>query len=253
MNFKGPTSTTDKTQKTWTDMIACNTTSNQTLTAINTFTHTGSAQALNDEGMNPVEYSFITGTGSYVNTGSWDRTSGASVIIENNLTYGSELILSGLGVGGDIIGDNIYNAVWNDMVDCIPVQSDLKLEYGKCYCFDGDKYYLSSKYLDDGIIGIHSDTAGFYVGSKSEKCLETAIAGFALAYVDKPYKPGTPLTCTENGYLTEIKEEDIENNPHKIIGTFWKEEWGNWWGFRIPQCKEHIVEVNGRMWIKIRR
>ena len=91
------------------------------------------------------------------------------------------------------------------------------------------------------------------MGSKSEKCLETAIAGFALAYVDKPYKPGTPLTCTENGYLTEIKKEDIENNPHKIIGTFWKEEWGNWWGFKIPRCKEHIVEVNGRMWIKIRR
>ena len=253
MNFKGPTSATDSTQKVWTDMIACNTISNQTLTAINTFTHTGSAQALNDEGMNPVEYSFIPGTDSYINTGSWDRISGASVIIENNLTYGSELILSGLGVGGDIITDTVYTAVWNDMVDCIPVQADLKLEYGKCYCFDGDKYYLSSKYLDDGIIGIHSDTAGFYVGSKSEKCLETAIAGFALAYVDKPYKPGTPLTCTENGYLTEIKEEDIENNPHKIIGTFWKEEWRNWWGFRIPQCKEHIVEVNGRMWIKIRR
>ena len=80
-----------------------------------------------------------------------------------------------------------------------------------------------------------------------------AVAGFALAYVDKPYKPGTPLTCTENGYLTEIKEEDIENNPHKIIGTFWKEEWKEWWGFKVPQCNEHIVEVNGRMWIKIRR
>lgn len=253
MNFKGPTSATDKAQKTWTDMIACTTTSKQTLTAINKFTHKGSAQALNNEGMNPSTYAYTEGTGSYVNTGSWDRTSGASVIIENNLTYGSGLILSGLGVGGDIIGDNVYNAVWNDMVDCILVQEGLELEYGKCYCFDGDKYYLSSKYLDDGIMGIHSDTAGFYVGTKSGKCLEVAVAGFALAYVDKPYKPGTPLTCTENGYLTEIKEEDIENNPHKIIGTFWKEEWKDWWGFRIPQCNEHIVEVNGRMWIKIRR
>lgn len=253
MNFKGPTSATDKTQKVWTDMIACTTTSSQTLTAINKFTHSGSAQALNDEGINPAAYEYTNGTGSYINTGWWDRTSGASVIIENNVTYGSSLILSGLGVGGDIVGDNIYNAVWNDMVDCIPVQEDLELEYGKCYCFDGEKYYLSSRYLDDGIIGIHSDTAGFYVGSKSGKCLETAIAGFALVYVDRPYKPGTPLTCTENGYLTEIKEEDIEKNPHKIIGTFWKEEWEEWWGFRIPQCDEHIVEVNGRMWIKIRR
>ena len=252
MNFKGPTSDTDKTQKVWTDMIACTTTSRQTLTAINKFTHSGSAQALNEEGMNPAAYKYTAGTGSYVNTGYWDRTSGASVIIENNITYGPG-ILSGLGVGGDIIGDNVYNAVWNDMVDCISVQEGLELEYGKCYCFDGDKYYLSSKYLDDGIMGIHSDTAGFYVGAKSGKCLEVAVAGFALAYVDKPYKPGTPLTCTENGYLTEIKEEDIENNPHKIIGTFWKEEWKEWWGFKVPQCNEHIVEVNGRMWIKIRR
>ena len=103
MNFKGPTSATDSTQKVWTDMIVCNTTSNQTLTSINTFTHTGSAQPLNEEGMSPVAYKYTEGTGSYINTGSWDRISGASVIIENNLTYGSELILSGLGVGGDII------------------------------------------------------------------------------------------------------------------------------------------------------
>ena len=183
MNFKGPTSATDITQKVWTDMIACTTTSSQTLTAINKFTHSGSAQALNEEGMNPAEYEYTDGTGDYINTGSWNRISGAAVIIENNLTYGSGLTLSGLGVGGDIVGDNVYNAVWNDMVDCIPVQEDLELEYGKCYCFDGEKYYLSSRYLDDGIIGIHSDTAGFYVGSKPEKCLETAIAGFALAYV----------------------------------------------------------------------
>lgn len=253
MNFKGPTSATDSTRKTWTDMIACTTTSSQTLTAINKFTHSGSAQALNNEGMNPATYKYVGGTGSYVNTGVWDRIGGASVIIENNTTRGSGLILSGLGVGGDIVGDNIYNAVWNDMVDCIPVQEDLELEYGKCYCFDGERYYLSSKYLDDGIIGIHSDTAGFYVGSKSRKCLEVAVAGFALVYVDRPYKPGTPLTCTENGYLTEIKEEDIEKNPHKIVGTFWKEEWEKWWGFKIPQCNEHIVEINGRMWVKIRR
>ena len=86
MNFKGPTSATDNTKKTWTDMIACTTTSSQTLTGINKFTHLGSAQSLNDEGMNPTEYEYTDGTGDYINTGSWDRTSGASVIIENNVT-----------------------------------------------------------------------------------------------------------------------------------------------------------------------
>ena len=253
MALKGPTSDTNLAEKDWSsEYIVCTTTSKQTLSGATRFTKSGTAQALNGEGMNPAAYTYTAGTGNYVNTGTWTRSSGASVIIENNATYGSSQILSGLGVGGNVIGDNVYNAVWNDMVDCIPVQEDLDLEYGKCYCFDGKKYHLSSKYLDDGIIGIHSDTAGFYVGAKSEKCLETAVAGFALAYVDKPYKPGTPLTCTKNGYLTEIKEEDIEKNPHKIIGTFWKEEWEEWWGFRVPQCDEHVVDVNGRMWIKVR-
>ena len=58
MNFKGPTSNTDRTQKVWTDMIACTTTSRQTLTAINKFTRSSSARALNDEGMNPASYEY---------------------------------------------------------------------------------------------------------------------------------------------------------------------------------------------------
>ena len=81
---------------------------------------------------------------------------------------------------------------------------------------------------------------------ENEKQMNVAVAGFVLAYVDKEYSVGTPLTCKENGILTKLKEEDISKNPHKIVGTFWKAEPCEKWG---AEGKE--VEVNGRMWVKV--
>jgi len=154
----------------------------------------------------------------------------------------------GIVVSSGIKGSKVYGAVWNDLVDLIPVNSTCKLEYGKCYCFDGEKYYESRKYLDDGIIGIHSDTAGFEMGHKTGiKEMKCSVAGYVLAYVDKVYPVGTPLTCTENGYLTEIKKEDKINNPEKIVATFWKDEESEIWG-----SKDKEVSVNGRKWVKVK-
>ena len=161
--------------------------------------------------------------------------------LKSTNVYGS------LAVTGTITGSAVYGAVWNDIADCIPVPEDTELEFGRCYCFDGEKYYKSEKYMDDGVIGIHSDTAGFYLGAKNTKELNVAIAGFVLAYVDKSYPVGTPLTCTENGALTEISFEDKVNYPEKIIATFWKDEPNETWG-----DGNRKVQVNGRKWVKIR-
>lgn len=248
----GPTSSTDLTLKDW--IVATPTTTGlQKFTGKNKFEVSGlSSTGLTEEGFCKRDYT-IKNHESYDNISVYQVTSGAAVVIQNNsFENEADAKLSGLGVAKNIVGDNVYNAVWNDMVDCIEVPKNTLLEYGKCYVFDGKSYRLSSKYLEDGILGIHSDTAGFYVGAKEKTCLEIAIAGFALAYVDKEYKPGTPLTCGENGYLTELKEEDIERNPHKIVGTFWKKEWGSWWGFNNPKASSHIIETNGRMWIKVK-
>lgn len=98
------------------------------------------------------------------------------------------------------------------------------------------------------MIGLHSDTAGFCMGRRTDvKQMYVGVAGFVLAYVDEEYPIGTPLTCGENGMLTKLKEEDISKNPHKIIGTFWKKEPSEKWG---PVGKE--VLVDGRMWVKVR-
>ena len=141
----------------------------------------------------------------------------------------------------------VYNAVWNDLADCIPVDDKCKVEPGYCYCFDGEKYYKATKYLDEGIVGIDSDTYGMNMGHKPGlNQMDVAVAGFVLAYVDKEYKPGTPLTCTENGYLTEIKREDKLEYPERIVATYWKSELADEWG-----SDSRRVKVNGRKWVKV--
>ena len=166
-----------------------------------------------------------------------DSTSGALTVSTGGI-YAASGIKSNTGV---------YNAVWNDLADCIPVDDECKVEPGYCYCFDGEKYYKSTKYLDEGIVGIDSDTYGMNMGRKPGlNQMDVAVAGFVLAYVDKEYKPGTPLTCTENGYLTEIKREDKIEYPERIVATYWKSEPADEWG-----SDSRKVKVNGRKWVKV--
>ena len=176
----------------------------------------------------------IAFNGGTVDSGS---TSGALTVSTGGI-YAASGIKSNTGV---------YNAVWNDLADCIPVDDECKVEPGYCYCFDGEKYYKSTKYLDEGIIGIDSDTYGMNMGRKPGlNQMDVAVAGFVLAYVDKEYKPGTPLTCTENGYLTEIKKEDKIEYPERIVATYWKSEPADEWG-----SDSRRVKVNGRKWVKV--
>ena len=174
---------------------------------------------------------------------------GATVNQDTTASSGAALTVStgGIFAGGGIKGAAIYNAVWNDLADCIPVDDECKVEPGYCYCFDGEKYYKSTEYLDKGIVGIDSDTYGINMGHKPGlNQMDVAVAGFVLAYVDKEYKPGTPLTCTENGYLTKIKLKDKIRYPERIVATYWKNEPAEEWG-----SDSRKVRVNGRKWVRI--
>lgn len=189
------------------------------------------------------EKQFITAAGATVN-------SGTSIPAASSITDGTaSLNVAGgiLAVDGIKSATGVYNAVWNDLADCIPVDDECKVEPGYCYCFDGEKYYKATKYLDEGIVGIDSDTYGMNMGHKPGlNQMDVAVAGFVLAYVDKEYKPGTPLTCTENGYLTEIKKEDKIEYPERIVATYWKSEPADEWG-----SDSRKVKVNGRKWVKV--
>lgn len=146
-------------------------------------------------------------------------------------------------------GDAVTGAVWNDLIDCIDIPEDDIIESGYCYCMHEDgHYHKSEKYLDNRFIGIDSDTYSLAMNMEPEKRkLNAAVSGFVLAYVDKEYPIGTALTCTENGYLTEIKKEDKCYNPERIIATYWKNE------EREEIVKEdRTVKVDGRKWVKIK-
>ena len=77
--------------------------------------------------------------------------------------------------------------------------------------------------------------------------LNVAVSGFVLAYVDREYEVGTPLTCTTDGYLTEIKLEDKMKYPERIVATYWKNEPNEEWGLENKK-----VRVNGRKWVKVK-
>lgn len=146
-----------------------------------------------------------------------------------------------------VLCSKVTGAVFNDLADAIPVGEGDVLEAGYCYGFDGEHYTKTSEYMQKSYIGIHSDTYGFKMGHEEGKeKLNVAVSGFVLAYVDKEYEVGTPLTCTEDGCLTEIKLEDKIRYPERIAATYWKNEPNEEWG---PEGKK--VKVNGRRWVKV--
>ena len=153
-----------------------------------------------------------------------------------------------MDTSGVFTAPTVKGAVFNDLADAIPVGEGDVLEAGYCYGFDGEHYTKTSEYMQKSYIGIHSDTFGFLMGHEEGKeKLNVAVSGFVLAYVDKEYEVGTPLTCTTDGYLTEIKFEDKMKYPERIVATYWKNEPNEEWG-----SKDKKVRVEGRRWVKVK-
>jgi len=151
---------------------------------------------------------------------------------------------------GRLSSGKVFNAVYNDIADFMELDEPIEvIECGKVYVRDKDnKVRISESYCEKGILGIASDTYGYGLGVKNFDFtnyfmqIPICIGGFVLAYVDKQYEPGTPLTSAPNGYLTEMKEEERCKNPERLVGTYLKVEKKDEW---------NDVVVNGRHWIKV--
>ena len=65
----------------------------------------------------------------------------SSTTASTSTSTGAVVIYGGLGVQGNIYGSKVWGCVWNDLADCIDVPESTDLEYGYCYCFDGENYY----------------------------------------------------------------------------------------------------------------
>lgn len=164
-------------------------------------------------------------------------TSGNDLSVNNGVTASPT---------GQFVAEKIWNAVWNDIVDFQLVCDEIV--FGKCYydTFDGAK--ICNTRCQKSVIGIASDTFGFAVGQgRYKNQVPIAIGGWVLAYVDRVYDSGTPLTCSATGELTEITVEEKMHFPERIVGIYKKPELDEFFG-----SEKAKVKVNGRHWVKVK-
>ena len=210
-----------------------------TVTSNSTITNTTSGSTITLTGVGAIDATSMTLTTS----------SGASLNISNTLGNTNPTSGTALACTGGISAAKVYNAVWNDLADSIEVPSDTELEYGYCYKYKDEKVYKTDKYADPNVLGIHSDTAGMVLGIKPShiKCINLAVAGVVLAYVDKEYECGTALVSTKEGKLTKANRATRLLHPERIVATYYKKEKEDLWG-----PKSNRIKVNGRSWVKIK-
>ena len=192
-------------------------------------------------GMSSITPTYLAGENSDGTMGSASVLAGSSST--NSSSYSNTVALR--DSVGALYASAVHNAVWNDLVDCIEVPEGTELDYGYCYALTPTSCEKTSKRAQKGaILAIHSNTAGFIMGEKANKpTIEMALAGFVLAYVDKIYKTGTPLTCTKNGYLTKMNWFERLFRRDALVGYFYKEE---------TEIQWHTIDVSGRYWVKIK-
>lgn len=154
---------------------------------------------------------------------------------------------TGLFATGEFISTKVWNAVWNDVAD-FQLLAD-KLEYGRCYFDTKDGARICTQRCQMSVIGIASDTFGYGVGAGANpnKEVPIAVAGWVLAFVDKEYECGTPLTNDEFGNLTEITRHEKMEYPERIVAIYKRKEMDQFWG---PENTK--IAVNGRHWVKVK-
>lgn len=170
-------------------------------------------------------------------------------IVRGNISSGNiseSATGTALGTTVDFSAGRVWNAVWNDIVD-FQLLND-KLVHGKCYFDTNDGAKICTSRCQLSVIGIASNTFGFGVGAGANKTeVPIAIGGWVLAFVDKEYPCGTPLTNNEKGDLTEMSLEEKQNYPEHLVAIYKKPEPSPMWG---PAGKQ--IPVNGRHWVKVK-
>jgi hypothetical protein len=152
-----------------------------------------------------------------------------------------------LGNGGEFKASKVWGAVWNDYADFQKLND--KLVYGKTYYDTVEGAKICTQRCQMGLMGVATNTFGLSVGQGANYGMEIpiAVSGWVLAYVDKEYATGTPLTNDENGNLTEMTLEEKRNYPERLIATYKKKELDTEWGIEGKK-----VPVDGRHWVQVK-
>ena len=147
---------------------------------------------------------------------------------------------------GQFMARKVWSCVWNDYAD-FQLLCD-ELIPGKCYIDSADGAKIATERCQLSVIGVASNTFAHSVGTRGDqKQVPIAVAGWVLAYVDKEYPCGTPLTNDENGNLTEMTLEEKRNYPERLVATYKRKEMQERFGFQ-----DSYIEVDNRHWVKVK-
>lgn len=139
----------------------------------------------------------------------------------------------------------VFGAVWNDFAEYRASDENCA---GRVICECGNGFMTrATKRLQPGA-EIVSDTFGFAIGRTKECNTPVAIAGRVLAYPNEKrdsYKPGDPVCAGPNGTISKMSRREVRKYPDRIIGVVSEIPDYDIWG-------ENEIEVNGRIWIRIR-
>ncbi len=150
---------------------------------------------------------------------------------------GAVVISGGLGVQGNIYGSKVWGCVWNDLADCIDVPENTDLEYGYCYCFDGENYYKSK----------FSELVGRVAG-KTRGCGIYKITDITN---EKVYIGQTRQTYSDR-WRSHVKRglraEPATNN--KLYNAMWEDGVENFTFEVLCDCKAEELNEKERYFIK---
>lgn len=165
--------------------------------------------------------------------------------LSGDLTIGRSNENQNLRVYGNITGDRVYGAVWNDYAEYRAGEQNY-IKPGLCVVETGnnDEVCLSAGRLQScGYIV--SDTFGFSIGKTTRNNTPVAVSGRVLAYTELPpdqYKIGDVMCTGPDGKLSKMTFDEIVMYPDKIIGII----------CGIPEYTQwNNILVNNRVWVKI--
>lgn len=179
-----------------------------------------------------------TGGPWYIN--SYDDHSSAylRILYDNDQTFS-------LRHDGYVWVTRLYGAVWNDYAEYRKSDDN---EPGRVVMEDKKGILQRTTERLQPFAGVVSDTFGFSQGETDEAKTPLAVAGRVLVYPYRPreeYNPGDCVCAAPDGTVDIMTRQEIRDWPDRIVGTVSEipdyETWGT-----------GNVEVNGRIWIKVR-
>lgn len=165
--------------------------------------------------------------------------------INNYSTLGRENLYWWKAYVTYVYSNQVTGAVWNDYAE-YRAQNELLIAGYIAYCDDDGKLKYTTERLQK-FEGVVSDTFGFSIGETDECKTPLAVSGRVLVYCDPEdhFHSGDCVCAGPDGKAYRMTREEVTMYPDRIVGVVSEiptyERWGT-----------GNVEVNGRIWIKVK-